>query len=248
MAQPGSQRAAHEHKSDDAASARAPEADPELEYLPLAAAHFRDAASFAAPPPTPRTVVAFQRAIGNRAVQRTLAPAVQRSGTFIQRALLSAMTGEPTYQDGLTLATIIASAKDLTPRPVDPGSAGWGGGKMKNTRAAMKAVFGTDDQSKWDLNSPLLLQVGEVHGNQLYLNKSGDLPAGPVYKEYDIATYKGDPAGRGHDRVVIGTAGSTLTYYYTSNHYTDFAPFTPAAAASTTATATPISPPTPVTI
>lgn len=62
--------------------------------------------------------------------------------------------------------------------------------------------------------------IGQVHGNTLYKNNSGDLPAGTTYKEYDTATYKGDPKARGHERLVVSATGKK---YYTANHYKDFA-------------------------
>jgi hypothetical protein len=191
-----------------------------------------------------------QRTYGNRTVQRKLSgqepsmarsyaesavrhwetrrASIQRFHTqlAVQRALLPAMTGQPAYEDGLTLATIKATAQDKPPRPVfvDVGQGPYGGGANKAARAVMNAIFGLD-QSKWDLNDSRLLQVGEVHGNQVYDNKSGDLPATTTYVEYDVAKYKGDPKGRGGKRVVVGADGN---HYYTQNHYTDFAPFTPA--------------------
>lgn len=178
---------------------------------------------------TPRGVLALQRALGNQRVGSILRAASPASAGRVDRAILPALPAEPTYQDGLNLNTIVTTALDKTPRPVlkptvtDPP---WGGGANANTRKIMKALFG-DDKSKWDLASPLLLQSGEIHGNQVYENKSGDLPGDATYKEYDIATYKGDPAARGSDRVVIGDKGGTKTHYYTNDHYKNFAPFTP---------------------
>lgn len=178
---------------------------------------------------SPRGVLALQRSLGNQQVGAILREVSHQTTPRVDRAILAALPAEPTYQDGLNLSTIVSTALDKTPRPVlkatvtDPP---WGGGANANTRKIMKAIFG-DDKSKWDLNSPLLLQSGEIHGNQLYENKSGDLPGDATYKEYDVAKYKGDPATRGSDRVVIGDKGGTKTHYYTSDHYKNFAPFTP---------------------
>jgi hypothetical protein len=156
------------------------------------------------------------------------------------------MSGQPDYEDGLNLESMVSTALDKPPAPKMEGTS-WSGKPNQKARQTLKAVFGTDDQTKWDLASPLLLQTGEVHGNQTYDNKSGDLPSGPGYKEYDVAKYKGDPKARGGKRVVIGDATGTKTYYYTSNHYIDFSPFTPPSSTptpppSTTGTATPTTP------
>lgn len=190
-----------------------------------------------------RRVGAIQRWAGNRAAVRLVGHVQRQDHAIVQRALLPAMGGQPDYEDGLDLDTVVTTALDKPPRPVMSGTS-WSGKANQKARQALKAVFGTDDQSKWDLNSPLLLQVDEVHGNQQYDNKSGDLPTGPSYKEYDVAKYKGDPKGRGGKRIVIGDAAGVKTYYYTSNHYTDFAPFTPpsstpAPTPTTTGTGTP---------
>ncbi len=177
----------------------------------------------------PRGVLALQRSVGNQRTTALLREVTPAPGNRADRAILAALSAEPAYQDGLNLATIVSTALDKTPRPVlKPSTTGdiWGGGANANTRKIMRAIFG-DDQSKWDLASPLLLQTGEIHGNQLYENKSGDLPGDATYKEYDIATYKGDPAARGSERVVIGDKGGTKTYYYTNDHYKNFSPFTP---------------------
>ncbi|MBW4501603.1 MAG: hypothetical protein KME57_19080 [Scytonema hyalinum WJT4-NPBG1] len=57
-------------------------------------------------------------------------------------------------------------------------------------------------------------------GNRPYGNRSGDLPAGVTYTEYDVNPYTGK--NRGTDRIVIGSDGKK---YYTNNHYTDFTEF-----------------------
>lgn len=176
----------------------------------------------------------LQRSLGNRAVGRavnrrtsvsasTFSRLIARKPDVVQRALLAKLAAEPAYHDGLTLATIKSSALDKPPRPKKDG-ADWTGKANAAARKVFKDVLGITDQSLFDANlgDARLLQPGEIHGNQPYQNKSGDLPSTTTYKEYDIAKYAGDPKLRGGERVVAGADGKN---YYTANHYTDFAEF-----------------------
>lgn len=133
------------------------------------------------------------------------------------------MASAPAYSDGLSLATIKSTALDKPPRPKKEG-ADWTGKLNADARKIFKNTLGITDQALFDANlgDAKLLQPGEIHGNQEYKNKSGDLPGGTTYKEYDIAKYQGDPRLRGGERVVDGAAGKN---YYTDTHYTDFAEF-----------------------
>jgi len=65
-------------------------------------------------------------------------------------------------------------------------------------------------------------QIGnnQYVGDRPYKNRSGDLPSGVTYMEYDIYPYTGK--NRGSDRIVIGSDGKI---YYTNDHYTDFTEF-----------------------
>jgi len=146
------------------------------------------------------------------------------AGDAVQFALAPDKIPQPAFSDGLTVDSMITLGQDKPPRPKMEGTS-WAGGANKQARKTLKTVFGSEDQSTWDLDSPLLLQVGEVHGNQVYQNKSGDLPGDYAYMEYDTFKYQGDPKNRGETRVVVGTKGSTTRYFYTANHYTDFAEF-----------------------
>ena len=174
------------------------------------------------------SVLRLQHSIGNRAVGRALS---KRSATIsrlaapssaVQRALLAKLTAEPAYSDGLTLATIKSTALSKPARPKKEG-ADWTGKLNADARKVFKNI-GITDQALFDANlgDARLLQPGELHGNELYKNKSGDLPAGTTYVEYDTALYQGDPRLRGNERVVTGADGKN---YYTANHYTDFAEF-----------------------
>ena len=183
---------------------------------------------------SPANMLALQRTIGNRAVGRVLAGRA-RSGSativrrtaggegLVQRALLAKMGAAPAYSDGLTLATIKSTALDKPPRPKMEG-ADWTGKLNAGARKVFKDTLGITDQALFDANlgDAKLLQTGEIHGNEVYKNKSGDLPGGTTYKEYDIAKYQGDPRLRGGERVVDGADGKN---YYTDTHYTDWAEF-----------------------
>jgi guanyl-specific ribonuclease Sa len=66
------------------------------------------------------------------------------------------------------------------------------------------------------------IDIGGVQyvGDRPYGNRSGDLPSGVTYKEYDTHPYTGK--NRGTDRIVIGSDGKK---YYTDDHYTNFTEF-----------------------
>ena len=109
------------------------------------------------------------------------------------------------------------------PRPKKEG-ADWTGKLNADARKVFKNTLGITDQALFDTNlgDARLRQAAEVHGNQEYKNKSGDLPTTTTYVEYDTALYQGDPRLRGNERVVTGADGKN---YYTSDHYKNFAEF-----------------------
>ena len=146
------------------------------------------------------------------AVERKVASGV------VQRAMLPKLAAEPAYHDGLTLATILATAVTKYPPPSKT-KGKWGNG----AKARFKEVCGVKDPALFEglLADPRFLQNGDVRGGEVMAPAPAQLPAGVTYKEYDIRKYAVG-VDRGEVRVVVGSDGKR---YYSANHYVDFAPF-----------------------
>ncbi len=203
---------------------------------------------------TPNYVIALQKTVGNSSVQRMIAKRAERMSAIahrdstIQRALVAGkMVSEPTYNDGLTLPVIESTAVDKEVIPAERRDKkkwmrqnGKGAGLSSKSNPTPSEITAEDILINQAMNvadtAHQFLKTGDVHGNQVYKNKSGDLPAGPAYKEYDITKYTRG-TNRGGLRVVIGNTGGVKTYFYTANHYVDFQEFSPASA---TPVATPV--------
>lgn len=156
-------------------------------------------------------VAYLQRKIGNQAVMSLLEPKIQRA------PLNPALTSPPAYYDGLSLDGIIKSAvhKPVYQRKNNPN-------QVQKWEARNPGLTYVKDAS-----NAMWLKTGDIHGNEV-MRDDGNLPddGSTSFKEYDIAKYV-EGQSRGGERVIIGTKDSTKTYYYTSDHYTTFAPFTP---------------------
>lgn len=181
--------------------------------------HDRTKPAAPAPLQNPATdLLGLQRSVGNRVVARLFAGAPPIPGTrpALQRKILAALAGQPPYSDGLDLATIVSTAVD---KPVLPNLV-----KPKEIAKWEKA----NKPKKFDPTDVSFMQTGEIHKASFeYTGLATQLPAGYVYQEYDIAKYTSG-VRRGPDRIVVGTASNgSKNYYYSSDHYSNFAPFTP---------------------
>ncbi len=150
--------------------------------------------------------------------QRTGAGPAPVARKAVQRALLPQLPAEPAYHDGLSYATILATAVTKYPPPSKT-KGKWGNGAKKR----FKDVCGVKDPTKFEeaLKDPRFLQDGDVRGGEVMSPAPAQLPAGVTYKEYDIRKYAVG-VDRGEERIVVGSNGKR---YYTANHYGDFAPF-----------------------